>query len=605
MTESAVFTTAFAGQQQLQLQQQTNNKKAALPGIGVGTGNGTTSGTTVMHVSTLGTSGRANGHGYGQGHGARSTGPGTGTTGTALAGSPPTISSTCKLETATTAGIASMAAAAKTGPPMSKSMSMSMPYPAPSSKAQFHVSSANKPMTAAATSDHDLNSNDIDTDTDAEDHDHDHDHDHHAPSLTLHSHRQNHNSSKLPAVRSTNILHSGSSAASSFPSQQRLHHTHPGQVPHSHHDAPSPALPNPGPDQQPAPSIPDNIANADAVAVADADADAGKETTKSTHPSSSTSAASPSTNSPPRATVRSRASSYHASPQCAASSPSSTSPGDPHPAQRKRPASCPEPGLPNVDQTSPSSVTGTAKYLTRRGPASRSSNGVSTSDGPPRSLNSHRLQAVEAVARIVTQCQAAPETPEAVSTQGRRELLLLKRLSGSSSSDENRQPSSQRPPVSYRSTNKRHSIQPANLTPGKVPPIRSFRSSGSRKSLTQDMNFTSRPYDLGESYATSPEDQTLHNFGGRQAYGGVPLNNGGAGRQDDGGDVFLRIARDEPTRHLRDEDVMDDTQSTVVCTTDTKTQTVDMCLGAIANLLAVWRQTSLSSPSLIDRTCHI
>lgn len=78
------------------------------------------------------------------------------------------------------------------------------------------------------------------------------------------------------------------------------------------------------------------------------------------------------------------------------------------------------------------------------------------------------------------------------------------------------------------------------------------------------MNPTSRPHDLGELYATSPEEQSPHNFEGRHAQGGVSLNDGESGRQDDGGDVFLRIARDEQMRRLRGDENLDDAQSSVV-----------------------------------------
>ncbi|KAG8427244.1 hypothetical protein J3459_007386 [Metarhizium acridum] len=567
MTESAVLTTAFASvQHQHQHQHQTNtninvNVNASKRATGTTLSVGASTWTTQPRNTAV-----ARGSSSLYGRGGRCTGPGTGTSSqattattatTTTGASMPSVqvpATACALEDATPTSNnihptcrASTMAASSTSTTPSKTGS-SMPCSGPNEQNHPPSSSPRAAATVAAGG-HDLDKVHADD----------------SPPLTRHSHRQyNNTSSKLPPPRPAD-LRRGPPAASSFPSQpRRLHPNHPGQVPHSHHGAPSPALPNPVPEQPPAPSIPDNIANTDAAA----DADAGREAESTTHHPSSPFAVSPSPSSPPRPAVRSRASSYHASPQPATSS--SSPPGDYPPAQPKRPASCPESGPDNADQTtSPSSPsatgTGTTKHPSRRGPASRSSNGVSTFDGPPPSLNTQRLHGVEAVARTTAQPQPLPlpETPRTESTQGQRELLLLKRLSESSSSDDNRHPSPQRPPVSYRPTHKRHSIQPATVTPGRVPPIRSFRSSDSRKSLTQDMNPTSRPHDLGELYATSPEDQSPQNFEGRHVQGGVSLNDGESGRQDDGGDIFLRIARDEQIRRLRGDENLDDAQSSV------------------------------------------
>ncbi|KHN96231.1 uncharacterized protein MAM_05817 [Metarhizium album ARSEF 1941] len=392
------------------------------------------------------------------------------------------------------------------------------------------------------------------------------------PSLARHPHRQYRPSSTLPSARPA-ILKRGppaavaaaaaaaasasSSSSSSPPSQPlRLHHNSPGQL-----LAPSPALPNPVPEQRPAPStsVPDNIANTDAVADADRDAD-------STRRLSSPSAVPPSTNSPLRAAARSRPSSYHASPQPATSS-SSPRADCYTPAQRERPASSPESEPDNAHQTAPSSVSGTPSYPSHRGPASHSSNGVSTPDGPPPSINTQHPDGVEAAGRTTALSQPWPETTRTDITRGRRELLLPKRLSGSSSSDDSQRLPPRTPPVSFRERNKRDSIQPA---PGRVPPIRSLRSSGSRssasrKSPTQDMNPSPRPHDLGELYASSPEGQTTQNFEDRHVPEGVSVNNLNLdpGRQDDGGDVYLAIATDDQARRLPRDENLDDTQSSV------------------------------------------
>ncbi|EFY98706.1 LPXTG-motif cell wall anchor domain protein [Metarhizium robertsii ARSEF 23] len=559
MTESAVLTTAVASHQH-QHQHQTSAKtnanaskhRATGTALSVGASLGT--GTTQPANTAV-----ARGSLYGRGGRCTRAGPGTGTSSPNAPGasmpsvqvpataledmdSTPTHNAhpTCRAST-----MAPSTATATSTSTRTTSSATSIPRSGPNEQNRPPSSPPRAAATVAAGGHHLDNVHADDS-----------------PPLTRHSHRQYNTSSKLPPPRPADSRR-GPPAASSFPSQpHRPHHNNPGQVPHSLHGAPSSALPNPVPEQRPAPSIPDNIANTGAAADADANADAGREAESTTHHHpSSPFAVSPSATSPPRAAVHSRASSYHASPQ-----PATSSSSDSPPAQPKRPASCPESGPDHADQTtSPSSLspTGTTKPLSWRGPASRSSNGVSTSDGPPPSLNTQRLHGVEAAAQTTAQPQPLPETPRTKSTQGQRELLLLNRLSGSSSSDDNRYPSPQRPPVSYRPAHKRHSIQPATLTPGRVPPIRSFRSSDSRKSLTQDMNPTSRPHDLGELYATSPEEQSPHNFEGRHAQGGVSLNDGESGRQDDGGDVFLRIARDEQMRRLRGEENLDDAQSSV------------------------------------------
>ncbi|QLI66097.1 uncharacterized protein G6M90_00g013770 [Metarhizium brunneum] len=562
MTESAVLTTAAAShhhQHQRQTSAKTNanaSKHRATVSAALSVGASLSTGTRSTEPANTAV---ARGSLYGRG--GRCTGPGTGTSlsspnvpgasmpsvqvpATALEDSTPTLNAhpTCRAST-----MAPSAATATSTSTRTTSSVTSIPHSGPNEQNRPPSSPPRAAATVAAGGHHLDNVHADDS-----------------PPLTRHSHRQYNTSSKLPPPRPADSRR-GPPAASSFPSQpHRPHHSHPGQVPPSLHGAPSSALPNPVPEQRPAPSIPDNIANTGAAADANADAnaDAGREAESTTHHHpSSPFAVSPSATSPPRPAVHSRASSYHASPQ-----PATSSSSDSPPAQPKRPASCPESGPDHADQTtSPSSLspTGTTKPLSWRGPASRSSNGVSTSDGPPPSLNTQRLHGVEAVAQTTAQPQPLPETPRTKSTQGQRELLLLNRLSGSSSSDDNRYPSPQRPPVSYRPTQKRHSIQPATLTPGRVPPIRSFRSSDSRKSLTQDMNPMSRPHDLGELYATSPEEQSPHSFEGRHAQGGVSLNDGESGRQDDGGDVFLRIARDEQMRRLRGDENLDDAQSSV------------------------------------------
>ncbi|KAJ2898701.1 hypothetical protein MKZ38_003752 [Zalerion maritima] len=133
-----------------------------------------------------------------------------------------------------------------------------------------------------------------------------------------------------------------------------------------------------------------------------------------------------------------------------------------------------------------------------------------------------------------------------------------------SNSDDKR--TSRRPPVSFK---------PPLSTPGSasqasgravIPPIRAFRSSGSRRSLVLDMNTrNSRPYDFGDDPADSNHrDRTLRALEGRdpddpshQHYQqSTNLDSSTRDRghgHDDGGDMFLRIAREEFARKSSEE----------------------------------------------------
>lgn len=77
------------------------------------------------------------------------------------------------------------------------------------------------------------------------------------------------------------------------------------------------------------------------------------------------------------------------------------------------------------------------------------------------------------------------------------------------------------------------------------------------------MNFTPRPYDVGESYANSPEEESTSNFGGDYVNGAVVSRKSDSDRNEDAGDVFLRIAREEPTRRFGEEDTDATLTSTV------------------------------------------
>lgn len=130
-----------------------------------------------------------------------------------------------------------------------------------------------------------------------------------------------------------------------------------------------------------------------------------------------------------------------------------------------------------------------------------------------------------------------------------RELLVLKTVQRTAS-DDKRSSLSRRPPLSYKPAT------PASPSAGgtaSIPPIRSFRSSGSRRSFGLDMNLRSpRGYD-DEPSNGNHRDQTLRALEGRQdddaTIRWVPPSAGAADRpdaDDDSGDVFLKMAREEP-----------------------------------------------------------
>ncbi|KAK0623525.1 hypothetical protein B0T14DRAFT_390587, partial [Immersiella caudata] len=125
--------------------------------------------------------------------------------------------------------------------------------------------------------------------------------------------------------------------------------------------------------------------------------------------------------------------------------------------------------------------------------------------------------------------------------QGQRELLLPKTVETAKSDDRRKS----RPPVSYR---------PPNATGGRavIPPIRSFRSSGSRKSLVLDMHVRrvsddSYGEDIGD---TNQRDRTLRALEGRQdddfSQITPPDSADAIGDSENTADLFMRIAREDP-----------------------------------------------------------
>ncbi|CAG7554377.1 unnamed protein product [Fusarium equiseti] len=233
----------------------------------------------------------------------------------------------------------------------------------------------------------------------------------------------------------------------------------------------------------------------------------------------------------------------------------------------KRPASFSDAHAP--DAISPQQVSSTSKTRTRRPLVSRRSTAGASSTGPPPSLNSERLQAIEAAQEGQFTFRASVKSSPIESPSGQRELVLPKTLSRTNT-DERRGSASQRPPVSYRpplSTNSSTDSSPSTAV--RVPPIRSFRSSGSRKSLTLDMNSRPRFHDSGDEDDDTNHDRTLRALEGRTDDNAlhsapVPSSRRGAFDNEDTGDVFLKIAREESSQRQTEEQQPSDDNRSVV-----------------------------------------
>ncbi|KAI5465744.1 hypothetical protein BGZ63DRAFT_349451 [Mariannaea sp. PMI_226] len=269
-----------------------------------------------------------------------------------------------------------------------------------------------------------------------------------------------------------------------------------------------------------------------------------------------------STPSPPLLSSRSRASS------CQPESSVPVSAVDP-PTHARRPASLPDNSLSQDAAEPPHSTPILTRPRSRRTLVSRRLKGAA-SNHPPLSLNQERLQAAVEAAQSVQSASQSVSQPSTQSSSdrsskdnlpGQRDLIPLKTLASSSPPDDRRASVSHRPPVSYRPP-VNHNVEPSTSTPVRVPPIRGFRSSGSRKSLTLDMNSRARIF--GDDPVDSNYDSALRALEGRSDQDFLTS----AARRDavdgdDTGDVFLKIAREETSRRLPDQAAAEETQSVV------------------------------------------
>ncbi|KAL5094441.1 hypothetical protein Trisim1_007026 [Trichoderma cf. simile WF8] len=349
------------------------------------------------------------------------------------------------------------------------------------------------------------------------------------PSSNLHSHRQSHNSSKLPSFRFADIKNAP--AASSPQAAKQPLSLSPRRL------------------TAPVGSIDSQLERRDSRTRSDA---ATKVLTPSASarnrqslPASIKTAET--VVSPPRPNLRPRAS-YQIKPSIIEQE-----------RRVRRPVSFPD-GLAEeaAQSIKASSVarSSSVKQSARRLPASRSSNanGRVTPDGPRSSLSARRSAIEEAVSPT---SRVVPEPKPGIKVRARTlpDLPSYKPPSSSGPSDENQDQSLQRPPVSYKPpVNGATAGQPTASTAVRVPPIRAFRSSGSRKSsVDDDMSYNSRSYDVEDRYIDSTDDHTLRALDGDFFDQRSPPRHGG----DDTGDVFLKIASEEAARNAKADSVND------------------------------------------------
>ncbi|OIW33931.1 hypothetical protein CONLIGDRAFT_559319, partial [Coniochaeta ligniaria NRRL 30616] len=308
----------------------------------------------------------------------------------------------------------------------------------------------------------------------------------------LHNHRQNHNSSKLPAFRFADLK------KDALVRPTLLQHRIP----------PSPVSPTP------------------------AQADPARRSAESSETSSTSSESHPEHVSQPSPS-RTRASTVQIA-----------SPANPLTSFSKRPASFPDSptAVANLSKSTPA-----VKAQHRGAPAlsSPESNGTPAGNGP--ALTKPRRVASDSATKDWA--------------QGQRELLLPKTIDATKSDDKRRS----RPPVSFRPPNITSVASPRAV----IPPIRGFRSSGSRKSLVLDMNSRRVSYDESSDGSSDPNhrDRTLRALEGRtdDDYSQMtPPDSAEATPDENTADIFMRIAaREDPTQRSPRDNGAEDERSAI------------------------------------------
>ncbi|KAK0711110.1 hypothetical protein B0H67DRAFT_450221, partial [Lasiosphaeris hirsuta] len=329
---------------------------------------------------------------------------------------------------------------------------------------------------------------------------------------TFEAHRQNHNSSKLPAFRfadlkkdaivlPTLLQHAAQTTVSPQSAQDvnaasdRPDHTATQNLPDKSASTPeTPQLAAPFPQQ---PSPPRNRAST--------------------------------FQNPPATTANSISTLTLNSNSALASNPNPKSKSDPSTGS-KRPASFPD-----------TPIIATNAYATRN---------QSSSTANPIAKRRLTASAITSGASATHPGENSNSTKEWA--QGQRELLLPKTIETAKSDDKRRS----RPPVSYRPP-----TVAVSASGGRIPPIRSFRSSGSRKSLNLDMHVRRGSEDSYGEEITDPNqrDRTLRALEGRvdDDFSHVtPPDSAVDAAQDDENtaDLFMSIAReDSPAKRAPEE----------------------------------------------------
>lgn len=365
----------------------------------------------------------------------------------------------------------------------------------------------------------------------------------------VHAHRVNHNSSKLPAFRLSDRTRSSLPLPGLLQRDGQASKQHPPSsagLPESpQHQEDRQKVTNPAPEPE---NRPGTNANAAAAAAADDTADAQHhQHHQNHHLHRPVTVSAPSNPRPPPSTpnspvtpkqkpspARSRASTY----QTASTSAPFT------PTAAKRPASFP------VDN-SPGDA------LAFQSPTDESSCFWTPETRPPTqplNLTPSSASATSPHTTRHSQGLHSPETTTKKWAQGQRALKPPAAVNGDSPHDSQaeRRTSTSRPPVSYKPI--RSSSTPSRPV---IPPIRSFRSSGSRKSLQLDMsNSPYRSYDDGhDSRGSNHRDESLRALEGRES--GEWSRDMSAADADDEvtatiesestADIFMRIAHEDPS----------------------------------------------------------
>ncbi|KAK8050604.1 hypothetical protein PG994_012334 [Apiospora phragmitis] len=222
---------------------------------------------------------------------------------------------------------------------------------------------------------------------------------------------------------------------------------------------------------------------------------------------------------------------------------------EPEPAHADQLITAKSPQPPNTDEITSPLTTDSAETVVatqppkRRAPTSSSTSVLDFASGSRQALGAHqRVHSAEGnrsaagdAAQDCAQGQEGAHTPQVCKKKidvRRQEDVCLRR-----------------PPVSYKPPGSAGT--PSTGASTSIPPIRSFRSSVSRRSFGIDMNFTSPRYEDAKGGDSNHLDKTLRALEGRQDDDTVRWapRDSSADRvetDDDSGDVFLKMAREEP-----------------------------------------------------------